>query len=136
MAITNQPITIRDVSIVPGVSDHDFLLITVDVKSVRHKQTPRKIPLYKRANWGSLADQLSKDIDTVTTNRKNLTANELWEELKALINKGTDRHLPHTLSKPKDNLPWITPKIKKMIKNGIGCRSNARALLGPWELLI
>ena len=136
MAITNQSITIRDVSIVPGVSDHDYPLITADLKRMKHKETPRKIPLSKRANWDSLTIQLSKDIDTVTTNGKTLTANELWEELKALINKGTDRHLPHKLSKQKDNLPWITPKIKKMIKNGIDCQSNARALLGLWDFLI
>ena len=45
-------------------------------------------------------------------NRKNLTTNELWEKLKASISKGIDRHIPHKFSKPKDNLPWITPKIK------------------------
>ena len=84
LAITNQPIIIRDVSIVAGVSDHDCPLITVDLKPVRNKETPRKIPLYKRANWDSLAVQLSKDIDTVTTNRKNLTANELWGERKLI----------------------------------------------------
>ena len=49
LAITNQPITIRDVSIVKGVSDHDCPLITLHLKPVRCKQTPQKIPLYKRA---------------------------------------------------------------------------------------
>ena len=108
LVITNQPTTIRDVSIVPGVSDHDCPFITLDLKPVRHKQTPRKIPLYKRANWDSLADELSKDIDTITANMEHLTSNELWEKLKAAINKGIDRHIPHKVSKPKGNLPWIT----------------------------
>ena len=34
----------------------------------RESRTPQKIPLYKRANWDSLADELTKDIDTITTN--------------------------------------------------------------------
>ena len=63
---------------------HKCPLITVDLKRVRHKEAPRKISLYNRANWDSLAVQLSKDIDTVTTNRKNLTTNELWEERKLI----------------------------------------------------
>ena len=51
LAITNQPIIIRNVSIVLGVSD-----------------TSKDPTFNKRANWDSLADELTKDIDTITTN--------------------------------------------------------------------
>ena len=44
-------------------------------------------PLYKRANWDSLADELSKDIDTITANMEHLTSNELWEKLKLLLTR-------------------------------------------------
>ena len=50
LAITNQPIIIRNVSIVLGVSD-----------------TSKDPTFNKRANWDSLADELTKDIDTITT---------------------------------------------------------------------
>ena len=116
LAITNQPTTIKDVSIVSGVSDHDCPFITLDLTPVRHKQSPRKIPLYRRAKWDSLADDLSKDIVALTANMENLSTNELWEGLKAAINKGIDRHIPHKVCKSKDNLPWITPRIRKLIK--------------------
>ena len=52
LAITNQPIIIRK------------LMCVLFPES----RTPQKIPLYKRANWDSLADELTKDIDTITTN--------------------------------------------------------------------
>ena len=51
LAFTNQPIIIRNVSIVLGVSD-----------------TSEDPTFNKRANWDSLADELTKDIDTITTN--------------------------------------------------------------------
>ena len=112
MAITNQPITIRDVSIVAGVSDLDCPLITVDLKRVRHKETPRKIPLYKRATWDTLAVQLSNDNDTVTTNRKNLKANELWEERKLI---GTY----HTNSaSQKTTYLGLHPRLRRLLKTG------------------
>ena len=47
---------------------------------------------------------------------ENLLTNELWEGLKAAINKGIDRHIPHKVCKSKDNLLWITPRIRKLIK--------------------
>ena len=50
LAITNQPIIIRNVCIFPGVSD-----------------TSKDPTFNKRANWDSLADELTKDIDTITT---------------------------------------------------------------------
>ena len=46
--------------------------------------------------------------------------------------KEIDRHIPHKFSKPKDSLPWFTPKIKKMIKKRdrlpIKLKGFARAL--------
>ena len=37
------------------MSDHDVMYAEIDIKPVRHKQNPRKIPLYKKAQGSYLS---------------------------------------------------------------------------------
>ena len=50
LLITNIPSKILRTDIIPGISDHDIVYAEIYIKPVKHKQTPRKIPLYKKAN--------------------------------------------------------------------------------------
>ncbi len=45
LLITNIPSTILRTDIIPGISDRDAVYAELDIKPVRHKQTPRKSPL-------------------------------------------------------------------------------------------
>ena len=52
-------IKILRTDIIPGISDHDAVYAEIDIKPVRHKQTPRKISLYKKASWDSMKTDMS-----------------------------------------------------------------------------
>ena len=49
--LTTNPILVDSVSITPGLSDHDIVLIQVNVKPEVLKQVPRNIYLYKKADY-------------------------------------------------------------------------------------
>jgi hypothetical protein len=38
----------------PGISDHDIVYSEFDFKPVIHRQKPRSIPLYNKADWDSI----------------------------------------------------------------------------------
>lgn len=59
LVITNNPSLITACRVISGVSDHDAVLTEINIKSLRNKQTPRKIPLYKKANWEGLKKHIS-----------------------------------------------------------------------------
>ena len=46
--------------VIPGVNDHDTVLTELNIKPLRNKQTPRKIPLYKKADWEGLKIYISE----------------------------------------------------------------------------
>ena len=39
-----------------------------------------------------------------------------WLTFKKAIHDGTLKHIPHKTCKHKNNLPWITPSIKRLIR--------------------
>ena len=49
--LTSNHTLVNDISILPGIADHDIVVANVSTKPKVSKQIPRKIPLFKRANW-------------------------------------------------------------------------------------
>ncbi len=69
---------------------------------------PQKIPLYKKANWDTFAQELQKTADEIKEIAPTSTINELWSNFKMAIETGIQKHIPSKVSKTKDNLLYNT----------------------------
>jgi hypothetical protein len=49
--LTSSHTHISKSSVIPGISDHDIVSVTADLKPNIVKQKPRNVPLYRKANW-------------------------------------------------------------------------------------
>ena len=88
----------------------------LDLTPVRYKQKPREIPLYKRAKWDNISEDLLAASMQIQTDIDDKTVNERWIEFKEAIGKVVEKHIPYRRTKSGDNLPWVTPKIPKLIR--------------------
>ena len=56
--LTNNPSLVRNCSIEPGFSDHDGMIVTdTYIQPVFNKSPPRKVPLYKSADWNLINEK-------------------------------------------------------------------------------
>ena len=58
LSFTNFPVLIQNTQVIPGLSDHDIVMIESKIKPLFLDQTNRKIPLYDKADWQSVTDGL------------------------------------------------------------------------------
>lgn len=116
LVLTNFPNNVKNTSVLPGISDHDCPLVSFDLKPIRYRQKPRNIPIYSKARWESLREELSVAASNLEKDSDTKSVNELWMDFKVAITRGVKNHIPHKICKPKDNLPWVTPKIRQLIK--------------------
>ena len=117
LLITNIPSKILRSDIIPGISDHDAVYAEIDIKPVRHKQTPRKIPLYKKARWDSMKTDMSILLTTIQHKVVVGTdVTQLWDIFTDTLQESINNHIPQKIAKAKDKFPWITKEIKQMIK--------------------
>jgi len=101
----------------PGISDHDAVLMELDMRPVTHKQLPRQIPLYKNARWDGMEVDMTRTLESIkllALEKKSI--NTLWTTFKNNLLQSIKTHIPHKLAKPRDSPPWITNEIKKLIK--------------------
>ena len=56
LLLTTVPAKVSNETNAPGISDHNCPIAELDVKPTRRKQTPRKVPIFTKANWEDWED--------------------------------------------------------------------------------
>ena len=56
---TNNDLLVQHVNVKPGISDHDYVEIMCDIKLARVKSPPRKVFLWKIANYQAISDDIT-----------------------------------------------------------------------------
>ena len=104
----------------PGVTDHDCPLITLDMKSARRHSKQRKTLLYAKANWEKFAEHMGANGDEITAKLHSSSVSELWMIFKAGVENGIDQlFIPQKTTQKKGDLPWVTSCIRRLIKSEI-----------------
>ena len=93
----------------------------IDLKPIKPKQLPRKIPLYKQASWDTMKEDMRNTLLKIKEQVKTgKNADELWNLFKNSLDSSIKVHIPHNMAKVKDNLPWISLDLKRLIKKETG----------------
>ena len=88
----------------PGISDHDIVLVDTNIRINRTKQTKRKIYLWKSTNM----DELRTEVETKLNDFMAvsfLTIDNMWTAFKDILLNAMEKHAPSKLSKSKQLTP-------------------------------
>ena len=116
LLVMNNPTLVNRTEILPEISDHNIVFTEIYIILKKYTQTLRKLPIYRKANWEGTEMELIRIREYINTNRETLTANELWNKLKAVLNEAVESHVPHRNASNQDRPPWINSELKKLIK--------------------
>ena len=113
---TTKPGLIKNVSLIPGISDHDGVII-VDtlLKAVINKKATRRIPVWTKADWDAMKKEASSFCETFLQSYSNRSVEENWQMFKGKMKTILD-NVPSKLSSTRYNLPWLTTEVKRMIR--------------------
>ena len=56
--VTNRPNKVLRVDVLPGVSDHGMVFTELDMRPVKQKQKPRRVPIYRKAEWELMKEDM------------------------------------------------------------------------------
>jgi hypothetical protein len=79
LSLVFDPSCITRVHTLPGISDHDIVFAEVDLKIKKKIQKPHSIPLYNKAKWDTMKEELAglmdklNELDNIKT-----CVNEMW----------------------------------------------------------
>lgn len=114
---TNQPALITKIKTIPGISDHDIVLVDAICKPKRAKQSQHKIYLWKKADLNQMKSVTNNLVtDLLSEKNINYSINEWWSKLKTGINKIIEDNVPSKMTKNKYTNPWANSDVDKLCK--------------------
>ena len=117
LVFTNVPSLVQNVDVIPGVSDHDIVMVDFFMSSQKIKQPRRKIFLYKKGEFDKIDEHLVKYAKTVTDEVYNSSSvNELWLNFEQILSHAVDQHIPSKMVKPNTSLPWFKQSHKRGLR--------------------
>ncbi len=119
---TTSPGLVNNTQIGPGLSDYDTVIMDHSFKAPLKKNSPRTIYHYSKANWDAINEDLDSFLDefmNTDPDTPSVTTNSTT--IKCHLFSIMDKYIPHTTTKERDNLPYITWSIKREIR----CRKQA-----------
>ena len=105
--LTNRSDQVLRVDILPVISDHDIVFSEMDSRSSKQPQKPRMIPLYKKANWDNIRQEMKWMTDTIESKDDSDTAaaNSQWESFRDTLSTSIKTHIPLKKPRSKDGYP-------------------------------
>ena len=79
--------------------------------------THKKIAIYRKANWEEISEEIQKSHNVIEDNKETDDIDTLWNIFKSSLLKAIEKFVPHRTASTRDRPPWITPKIKKLIRS-------------------
>jgi len=113
LIVTNHPTCFRRIEVIPGLSDHDIVYAEIDILPVRNRQKPRQIPLYSKAKWENVRNDLTDIYHTLVTTENYV--NDMWNIFQTKLEESIKSNIPHKTAKQKDGCPWINRDLKRLI---------------------
>ena len=107
LMLTNNPSIIKNVQILPGFSDHEFVLSDSNLAPSYARKLPRKIHLFSKANWAEVCQKISDFSATHSNTMSELDINTKWNALKKQLNEIMDSCIPTKMTTTRHNVPWI-----------------------------
>ena len=88
----------------------------VDIAPQKRTQIKRKIPIYRKASWDKIEDEMRTTLAEIKDIEDTSEVNSLWDTFKSSLLTAIDQFVPHRTSSTRDRSLWITSEVKKLIR--------------------
>ena len=118
---TNRPGLIQEVSVSPGLSDHELITVGSSIVATLTESQPSSVNLWYQADWQALRERLTHFSNNFISNYcVDTPIQELWNTFKQECHNCLELVPSKLLSRPPRH-PWINTQIK--------CLSNKKKRL-------
>ena len=116
LLFTNKPVLVKEVLIMPGLSDHSTVLVDTYLNIKPNIKLPRKISQWSRANWDKMREETrvfrEQYFNTTPTQSVDQKSESLTQFLGTLVSK----HVPQKVSSSRKNIPWMRRPLHRMCR--------------------
>ncbi len=114
--LTTNPSLVKQHSVVPGLSDHEMVIIDSDIQPTFTPAPPRRVYSFQKADWDAVRKTTSEFVQKFLEVCSTRTVNENWEAIKSHLMDILREQIPSKMRSARRRLPWFNADIKRMIR--------------------
>lgn len=115
----NYPDIVKRVDVIPGISDHDAIVVTLSFQSPRKKMNAnRNIFLYARGDYEGISSELRESFLSFECIAEEMSVEDVWMLFKQRVISLTEKYIPSidVRKLKKIEKPWINGGLLRIIK--------------------
>ena len=116
LTFTTNTSHIRNLNNIPGLSDHEAVIIDSYIKPIFSVQKKKKVFIFSKADWPSLNSYCQNISNSILSRTKDYDINHLWDLFKSSLNLGISQHIPSKFIKKRGTLPWLNKNLEKLMR--------------------
>ena len=105
LVLTNNDKIVKNVQILPGISDHDMVLFHVNLACSKKRRIKRKIYIRKKADTTRIQEELQDLVNTFNEKMAHESVEAKWNMFQVKITEIMDTCIPHKFTSTRHNLP-------------------------------
>ena len=130
LCFVTHPDVVHPCQVIPGLSDHDAVLVKFSHRVHINKQQSRKVPLYKNANWDAIRQDfyvMSEEYLQLNS-VSHMSVEEIWHYFHDHVMNSVNKHMhvPTQVLSTRFHLPWLTVTVKCLIRKKQRVYNRAR----------
>ena len=103
--ITNKPGLVQACTVIPGLSDHEFVLADCDIRAASARKQPRSVFKWGKADWSKIREDLAAFRDGFILAHGSRSVEENYNCLMDQISLSIKSFIPTKLLKAKQSAP-------------------------------
>ena len=124
--MTNKPALVKEVSVLPGISDHDIVVVDTKHRMDINRKAPRNIKQWSKADWERIKTDTVNYQQTFLQEATERSVEENYSHFQNFMNTIMKKYVPEKPASSRRNLPWITPGVRRMCKKKQSLYNKAR----------
>ena len=128
LCFVTHPDVVHLCQVIPGLSDYDAVLLKFSHRVHINKKQPRKVPLYKNANWDAIRQDFSVMSEEYLqlNSVSHMSVEEIWHYFHDHVMNSVNKHVPSKVLSTRFHLPWLTVTVKHLIRKKQTVYNRAR----------
>ena len=123
---TNHPGLVKSSNMVPGISDHNMIIVDSGIRAQQPKKPKRTIKQWSKVDWEAVKEESSKFWDDFLSHHNERTAESNYEAFCQQVNDMITSHVPMKRSNSRHKFPWLTTKLWRMCRKRQRLYNHAR----------
>ena len=130
---TNKPGLLNSVNTIPGISDHDIIVLDADLKAERTKKAPHKVYQWDKENWEQMKQCTKVFATKYLTEAHSRNTKTNYQVIENHLCNMMTVHVPSKFTRTRTDLPWMTNNLKRMCKRKHYNRAKQKKSTESWN---